>query len=167
MKKLILFRHAKSNWDGDLATDHQRPLTECGVKAAAIMGRLLADSEQLPERVITSSAVRAQTTVKLASKAGDWHTKVGEIEVTDELYATNAQEMLVYIRLLSDDDNCVLFAGHEPTWSDLTSKLIGGGNIRVPSATMMKINLPVEHWSEVEFAIGKLAWLLRPSLFKS
>ena len=72
MKTLILFRHGKSDWNTDYAADHDRPLAKRGRNAAATMGAMLARIEQVSDRVLTSSAVRARETVELAAEAGGW-----------------------------------------------------------------------------------------------
>ena len=86
MRRLILMRHAKSDWDAPFGSDHDRPLSKRGVRAATAMGIVLARSKLVPDHAISSSAVRARTTLDLARESGDWSTTV---EVTDELYGTS------------------------------------------------------------------------------
>ena len=64
MRRLILFRHGKSDWDAPFGSDHERPLSKRGVKAAKTMGLVLARSDLVPDHAITSSAVRARTTLE-------------------------------------------------------------------------------------------------------
>ena len=161
-KQLILFRHGKSDWDGDFEGDHERPLAKRGVKAAKMMGRLLTASGQIPEAIITSSAVRAYSTVDLALKEGKWNCSV---KVTDALYAADAAQVLAEIRQVSDTISTLLLAGHEPTWSQLTSLLIGGGGISFPTAAMARIDFEIDAWEQVEYAKGTLVWLLQPRFF--
>ena len=71
-KKLILFRHAKSDWDSGAASDHARPLARRGVEAARVMGKFLMSAGEVPDQVLCSTAVRAMATVQLAAKAGGW-----------------------------------------------------------------------------------------------
>ena len=63
MKKLLIMRHAKSDWGSGLA-DHERPLNKRGTKAAAAMGKALAAMEEIPDLVISSTATRAATTAR-------------------------------------------------------------------------------------------------------
>ncbi|NJL86451.1 MAG: hypothetical protein HC886_11465 [Leptolyngbyaceae cyanobacterium SM1_1_3] len=83
--QLILFRHGKSDWDGDFDSDHQRPVAKRGLKAAKAVGKFLAAADQIPDQIITSSALRAKTTAELAIAAGDWQRT---LQVTDALYDT-------------------------------------------------------------------------------
>jgi phosphohistidine phosphatase len=163
MKSLILLRHAKSDWDAAYETDHDRPLNKRGRKAAALMGRYLSGLDQLPDRVVCSSALRARDTVRLAVESGNWDRPV---EVTSELYAASATEVLQLVRRLDDALESVLLAGHEPTWSELAGRLIGGGALRMPTAAMARIDFPVEGWSEVGAGQGTLIWHVTPKLLR-
>ena len=161
-KQLILFRHGKSDWNGDFERDHERPLAKRGVKAAKAMGRLLSTSGQIPEAIITSSAVRAYSTVDLALKEGRWNCPV---QVTDNLYAADPAQVLEEIKQAPDTVNTLLLAGHEPTWSQLTSLLIGGGGISFPTAAMAGIDFEIDDWKQVGYGEGRLVWLLQPRFF--
>jgi phosphohistidine phosphatase len=78
MLQLVLMRHAKSDWDVAYVSDHDRPLAERGVRSAVIMGRLLTSSDQVPDLIVTSSAVRATRTAELAAEAGSWKCPIVE-----------------------------------------------------------------------------------------
>ena len=41
MKRLIILRHGKSDWNAGAASDHARPLNRRGTGAAVTMGRVL------------------------------------------------------------------------------------------------------------------------------
>lgn len=161
-KRLLLFRHAKSDWHAGITDDHERPLTKRGRAAAPIMGRVLATADQLPDLVVTSTAVRARTTVELAHAAGGWTCPV---ETSDALYDTDAASVLEEIRGLPDSIDRVLLAGHEPTWSKLASRLIGGGDLRFPTAALARLDLDIAWWRDATFGCGALVWLLQPKLF--
>ncbi|MGF1600724.1 MAG: histidine phosphatase family protein [Thermosynechococcaceae cyanobacterium] len=161
MKQLILFRHGKSNWDAEYDRDCDRPLAKRGIKAAQAMGRLLS-SYTCPDCVITSSAVRAKTTIELAMQAGQWDCP---IEITDQLYEANPEQVLALVHEVSNTVNTLLLVGHEPTWSELTSQLIGGGQIRFPTAAMARIDFEIETWPQVREGQGTLIWLLQPKFF--
>ena len=160
-KHLLLFRHAKSDWGTAAEHDHARPLTKRGIAAAQAMGRILTASGQTPDRVVTSSAVRAKTTAEVARATGKWKCPIA---ITDALYDTAATAVLEEIRALPKSATTVLFVGHEPTWSD-GEFLIGGGNLRFPTAALARIDLAVPGWQAVTFGRGELVWLLQPKFF--
>ncbi len=161
-KRLILFRHGKSDWTADFENDHGRPLAKRGVKAAKVMGRLLKTSGQIPDAVITSSAVRAQSTVDLACKEGEWNCSV---QVKNSLYEAKPDQILEEVKQVPNAISTLLLAGHEPTWSQLTSLLIGGGRIHFPTAAMVRIDFEIGSWEQVEYGKGALVWLLQPRFF--
>jgi phosphohistidine phosphatase len=164
MKTLILLRHGKSDWGADYASDHDRPLNKRGRAAASTMGKLLARLEQVPQRVLTSSAVRARETVKLAAEAGSWGSAV---EVVPEFYASSPEEVLRRVYAENDGTSSLLLAGHEPTWSTLAAALIGGGWLRFPTAAMARVDFQIDSWSEIEAGKGALVWFLTPRLVKA
>lgn len=159
MKTLLLFRHAKSDWEADFTRDHERPLNKRGKRAAKRMGRYLADNGKVPSRVVTSSAVRARETIRLASEAGDWKS---EIEVESGLYESAPNHVVSRVQSQPDSHDIVLFAGHEPTFSETVSWLIGGGEVRMPTAAIACIEFDVERWSDAEPGRGRLVWLVTP-----
>jgi phosphohistidine phosphatase len=142
MKTIILFRHAKSDWEAEHASDHERPLNRRGRKAARSMGLQLASMEQVPERVLTSSATRAQETARIAAEAGGWSSP---IEVEPEFYESSPETVLRRVAVEDDRLSSLLLVGHEPVWSMLASALIGGGSLRFPTAAMARIDIDVEH----------------------
>ncbi len=164
MKQLLIFRHAKSDWNAAYAVDHDRPLARRGIAAAERMGRYLARLGQVPDRVISSSAVRAWRTVELAAQAGAWPCP---IEATRDLYDTTSDQLLEIIRGCSDSHSRLLFASHQPTCSVLAGRLIGRAQIRFPTAAMARIDLPRDRWGSVRWGEGSLVWFVTPKLLKS
>lgn len=161
MKRLILFRHGKSDWDASFSNDHDRPLAGRGIKAARKMGKLLSQASQVPDLVISSTAVRARSTAELAIEAGQWSAK---LQLSDALYASSPSRVLEFLQQLSDDHDQVMLVGHEPTWSGLVSGFTGA-NVRMPTAAMAAMKFPVSCWQELGFDSGELIWLLQPKFF--
>lgn len=164
MKQLLIFRHGKSDWKAAYAFDHDRPLARRGVAAANRMGRFLARLGQVPDQVISSSAVRAWRTVELAAQAGAWPCP---LEATRDLYDTTSDQMLEIIRGCSDTNSRLLVAGHQPTCSTLAGHLIGRAQMRFPTAAMARIDLPRYRWGGVRWGEGRLVWFVTPKLLKS
>jgi phosphohistidine phosphatase len=161
MKRLIVLRHAKSDWDADFGTDHERPLARRGIAAARTMGVTLANMDQIPELVYSSSAVRARTTVDLAAEAGGWDTT---IELSDDLYGTSADGALAVATRAAPEVDRLMLVGHQPTWGMLVYQLTGG-RVQVKTATAVGIDLSIGSWREVTNAHGEIAYVLQPRLF--
>lgn len=163
MKSVYLLRHAKSDWSSDYSTDHERPLSKRGRRAAATVGRFLAALDQAPEAVITSTAVRARATVELAADAGGWSCPVRHDEA---LYGGSTSDVLAAVRGAAPEPDRLLLAGHEPTWSTAVEGLAGGGSVRMVTASVARIDLPVESWEQVALGAGTLVWLVTPKLLQ-
>jgi phosphohistidine phosphatase len=161
MKTLLLLRHGKSDWDADYETDHDRPLAKRGQAAASLMGKFLVTLRQIPDQVVSSSAVRAHDTVRLATEAGDWSCPVN---TTRKLYGVPPENVLNVIRGCDDSKDRVLVAGHEPTLSELAGGLIGQASIKFPTGAISRIDLAIESWKDADFRRGTLVWLLTPKL---
>jgi len=164
VKTIILLRHGKSDWDVGQGEDHDRPLAKRGRKAAALMGAVLARVGQVPDRVLTSSAVRARETVDLAAEAGRWSCPV---EVAPEFYGGSPATVLERVRQEDDGASSLVLVGHEPTWSALASDLMGGGILRFPTAAMARLDLEIDGWKAAGSDRGMLVWFLVPRLVKA
>ncbi len=160
MKSLILFRHAKSDWDSGFEHDNERPLAGRGKKAARTMGSYLKAIGQVPDSAICSSAKRAVDTLARAIEAGDWQTTR---RVCDRLYEAHPSDILKEIRKEPDSTETLMVVGHEPTMSE-TLAAFTGGRARFPTACIACIELGIERWRDAQFASGQLAWLVNPKV---
>ncbi|WOD40555.1 histidine phosphatase family protein [Nodosilinea sp. E11] len=163
-KQLILFRHGKSNWDASYGRDRDRPVAERGIAAAKAMGKLLAAAGKVPDLAITSSAVRARTTLELAAEAGGWSCPQA---VTDDLYEASIKQVLEILHQLPNHHRSVMLVGHQPTWSDAITYFMGGGTVHMPTAAMACLEFEVATWPQVEAGRGTLLWLMPPRLIVS
>lgn len=161
MKTLLLLRHAKSDRSAPVAGDYERPLNKRGRSSARRIGRTLSRIHQEPGKVLSSSAVRACTTAELAIEAGGWSCPVS---ATRALYLSSPDSVLGQVVEQDDRWESLLVVGHEPTCSDLASRLIGGGRIEVPTAALLRIDFDAKRWSEVGYGEGGLVWMLTPRL---
>ncbi|HET6279008.1 MAG TPA: histidine phosphatase family protein [Candidatus Polarisedimenticolia bacterium] len=163
MKTLLLLRHGKSSWDAQQQLDHDRPLAKRGRKAAALMGRYLTALDEAPEYACSSSAVRARDTAGRAAQAGGWSCR---IEISEHLYHASPDQVLEVVRKTDGGIARLLLAGHEPTWSLLTGRLIGSASVRFPTAAVARIDLSIENWREADFGRGTLVWLVTPKILE-
>ena len=161
MKRMIVFRHAKSDWDADYGSDHDRPLNKRGISAAKTMGVALARMNEVPDLVYTSSALRARSTVELAAAAGGWSTT---IEIDEALYLTSADHALAIAGRAPESVDKLMLVGHQPTWGTLVHHLTDG-RVQVKTATAVGIDLMVASWSDAARAGGEIAYVLAPRLF--
>ncbi len=162
MPALILFRHGKSDWDADDGgEDRGRPLARRGRKSARRMGRFLERAEQVPDAAITSPAVRADDTLRVAMEGGGWSCPV---RTAASLYGGGVAGLLAAVQQEPDTTGVLLAVGHEPTLSAALAALVGGGVVRFPTAALARVDFDVDRWDEVAPGTGVLAWLVVPRL---
>lgn len=161
MKTLLLLRHGKSDWGAAFEHDHDRPLKKRGRKDARRMGRLLAESGHVPDYVLCSSALRARETMVQGARGGGWEVPV---RATEALYEPDPDVVLSVIREVPDEAGVLLAIGHDPAWSELAGRLVGGAHLRIPTAGLARIDLETAAWQEA--GAGVLVWLVTPRLVR-
>jgi len=157
MKTLLVMRHAKSDWNADYGSDHERPLNDRGVDSARLMGKVLSDERQAPDLVITSTAVRAQTTAALAKEAGKW---AADIVAEPGLYGAGA-DTAVQVASRAPDVDRLMLVGHQPTWSNLVLKLTGE-RVEMKTATVVVVEFDIDNWSALPDEQGRLTAVFQP-----
>ncbi len=163
MKSVILFRHGKSDWQAPYGNDHERPLAKRGVEAAKKMGKFLFEKNQVPELVISSTAVRAKTTVELAIDSAKWTSK---LVLERGIYGGSPDFLLELIHSQDDVYNSICLVGHEPNFSFFISRASNQDYIHFTTANMAKINFDINMWSKLQFGNGILEWHQKPKDIK-
>lgn len=123
-RRLIVLRHAKSDWSDDLP-DHERPLAPRGIRDAPKLGRWLVDNGYLPEYVLCSTARRTRETWERVSDA---LPKRPPVEYDEGLYGAGPEEFLEAARRVPENVTTLALVGHEPGVSELTLDLAGYGD---------------------------------------
>lgn len=159
-KRLYLIRHAKSDWGIPTGADHDRPLARRGVKSAKLMGRFLTAAGEVPDAIVSSTALRARRTAELMAEAGGWNV---EIVTTRAFYDSNAARVVEEVRRQQVGDR-LLVVGHEPTWSELAGHLLGGSDVRMTTAALVAIDFDLASWSGVAGGRGQLVFMVTPRL---
>lgn len=159
--RLFLMRHGKSNWSAHYSGDHERPLAERGITAAQNMGRLVRDARQLPEKIISSTALRASQTAEFFTQGSE---RLIPITLERDFYESSPQRVLHRV-IKEEDPSSLMIVGHEPVWSMLAGQLIGDAHLVFPTAAIARIDCEIAHWSELTFGMGQLRWLLQPKFF--
>ena len=163
MKRLMILRHAKSDWYAGASSDHARPLNRRGTAAAITMGKVLARMGETPELIYSSSAQRAKETAMLAADSGSWGCELVE---HDDLYGTSPAGALEVASTAPDDIYSLMLVGHEPTWSYLVHSLTGA-EVDIKTATVAAVDLSISRWTDASRSSGSLVFLLQPRLFET
>jgi phosphohistidine phosphatase len=162
-RTLVLVRHAKSSWDESSLPDHDRPLARRGQKALPKMRDHLEHLRIHPDVVLCSSAVRTRQTL---DGIRDAFGTGADIEIEDDLYAADAEDLLARLTRLGDDVGSALMVGHNPGVADLVDLLTGGQNApdAVPTGAIAVLSFEAM-WSGLAPATASLDsfWQPRPA----
>jgi phosphohistidine phosphatase len=118
MKRLILFRHAKTERHAPSGEDFDRRLTERGVEDARLIGRALADEGISLDLALVSSAARARETWEAIQPI----FPDVEAEVRPELYNSDARDILRIAKRAEAET--VMVVAHNPGMHVLAASLV-------------------------------------------
>lgn len=166
MRRLILLRHAKSDWPDGVA-DPERPLSPRGRSAAPRVGAYIAQEHLLADRILVSPARRARETWDLvAARLPPPKVVASEPRV----YDATATRLMSVVRELPKDAHSVMLVGHNPGLEDLAELLVASGPAphlasmaeKFPTGGLAVIDLPVDDWSATVPGIGRLDRFVTP-----
>lgn len=143
MKRLIVMRHAKSDWSSGANTDHARPLNERGRREAPITAARLAALGWTPERVCSSDSQRTRETLELALP----HWPGAVVSYHHELYAAGADAVRKLASSVPEPVSTLLVLGHNPGWEELIEEL-GGRSIALKTSCAALLVSRASSWAE-------------------
>ena len=157
MKKLYLVRHAKSSWDNIEMGDFDRPLNDRGEKDAPHMAKLLKHRDVVPDRMITSTAVRALSTCLAFAKVFDFDKK--KITAEKRLYHASAETIIKILESLpehKDEEDVVFVFGHNPGITEFANELMNVTIDNIPTCGIVEATLDIENWKDISFGCAKM-----------
>jgi len=140
-------RHAKSSWDFEDLSDHDRPLDNRGRKDAPLMGRELVSREVTIDLLMSSTAVRALTTASLIARELEYETD--KIALEEEIYKADKQELLEIINGIPNQFNNVMLIGHNYTITELANLLSPDLISEIPTAGVVALSFECTTWGEI------------------
>jgi phosphohistidine phosphatase len=168
MRRLLLLRHAKSDWP-DGIDDAMRPLAERGQEDAPEMGKAIARAGIVPDFALVSGALRTRQTWELAFPQ---FGKNIPMRVENRLYAASEKTMLDFIRLAPDTAETFLVVGHNPGTERLARSFAKSGDAdairrvekKYPTCGLAVIELPISAWKDAAPPAGRLEMFLTPKI---
>lgn len=160
MLRLILMRHAKSDWSHPGLGDHERPLNKRGQGAAVALGNWIRDAGYLPDQVLCSTARRTRQTLN-----GLALTPAPKASFSDRLYLAEARAML---EILNDATGaCVLMIGHNPGICELAHRLVADPPPHerfadYPTGATLVCDFDAAQWQEVDVHAGTAVDFVTP-----
>lgn len=161
--QLYIMRHAKSDWAVPGTSDFDRPLNKRGNKNAIRIGQWLYENKRLPEKIISSPAVRAKQTIKLVVEQFADKTKE-KIIYEEDLYLANLDALLELIQLYKNDVSSLMLVAHNPGLEDLIHFLVDESGKGYKAMTTA--NLAIFEYADNQFDPltdkGKLIEFIKP-----
>ncbi len=117
MKRLILMRHAKSDWSQYGLTDFERPLSKRGVQDSGKMGKWMAVEHELPELILCSTARRTQQTKQLfllAMQSADVDLDAIEQIDLDSMYLASTHTLVDLVKSHLNTHESIMLIAHNP-----------------------------------------------------
>ena len=158
MKTLYIFRHAKSSWDNPDLADFERPLNHRGKTAAPFMGEVMRRHGFIPEVILSSPAVRARETARLAKEAGDLGA---DIKHEERIYEASPQTLRQVAAEIEDEADAAMIVGHNPGMEGFI-RLLTGERESMPTAALAIIELDIDSWKDIDANSGTLQKVMRP-----
>jgi phosphohistidine phosphatase len=168
MFRLMLLRHAKSDWPDGVA-DHERPLGRRGTEAAPAMGAYMATEQLIPDLVVVSSARRTRETWELAGAA---FREELPTRFEPRIYDASPEDLLGVVHETPNDVRTLLLVGHNPGFEELAGRLVGHGDRyafarmlqKFPTAALAVIDFTVAGWADVVDRAGRLDRFVTPRM---
>lgn len=160
MMRLILMRHAKSDWSHPGVSDHERPLNKRGKASALALGDWLRGKGCIPDEVLSSSAERTGETLFALNLVHSTKT-----QFTRDLYLATAQVMMNTLR--GAESPTVLMLGHNPGICELAHRLIDDppDNERFsdyPTGATLICDFEAQTWSDIDWHEGTVVDFVVP-----
>lgn len=152
--RLYFLRHGIAQEYTAGVPDAQRALIPEGIQKIEQLAMRLTEWNIIPTIIYSSPLVRAHQTAAIIAA----HTKA-KMEIVESLgfdFDARAAQSLVDHHQQDDE---IMFVGHEPSFSSTISYIIGGGNIDMKKGALARIDLNSTHP-----LYGSLVWLVSPKL---
>ena len=172
MRRLILFRHAKTERASPTGRDHDRALDERGRSDAPAMGRYLQQHDLLPNLTLVSSARRTQQTWEHVASQFVLRTSS---ETLDDLYGAGGSELLRIAQAANgraDDDSltCLMIIAHNPGLHEFALDLTSPEQHEnepdllenLPTSGVVVIDFAINNWNDLMPGRGTLERFVTP-----
>jgi len=150
MIRLVLVRHAKSDWGTPSIGDHERPLNDRGMRDAPRMALALAETEFRPQVILSSTALRARTTAEAFGALFGV-----AVNLDRELYGAPGATLLA--KAAGSGARRVIVVAHDPGMTELAERLSAGAITHMPTCAVASFTWDDDDWALVE-AVDPVDW---------
>lgn len=150
--RLILMRHAKSDWANEGLSDHDRPLNDRGKRDAPRIADWLGENRLVPDLILCSSAARTRETCALM--LSQWESP-SKVHFSKRLYLAAPQTIFSVIAedaIMPDEESAsapatVLVLAHNPGMSEAAGWLMGQ-MVEMPTAALVAFDFQGDRWQD-------------------
>ncbi len=164
MRKLILVRHAKSDWGTEFLKDIDRPLNERGYNDAYFMSKWFLKNKILPDVILSSSAIRALSTSLIFARTFDFN--MANFYLKETIYESSVSNLISLIEQQNSDIKSLMLFGHNPCITKTCNQLTTDLQLdNVPTCGIVSLKFEIESWKELSNKNGKLEFHQFPKNF--
>ncbi len=169
MSKIVVIRHAKSDWHSN-TSDFERVINKEGQKSCQIISQELKKRITKPDKFIVSTAIRAQLTHQEIFFS--WYNEL-ELEkntINDELlYSGTVGKILTNLKMNLTGFNTSVIIGHNPILNYVLNVLAFKGQNLIPNnlveAGCVLISYETNHYNQTNFKEGTIIEYINPKQF--
>lgn len=161
-KKLLLVRHAQTEYSDGTKQDKDRELTPRGHAEAEKLASNLRRARIFPDLIISSSAVRTSTTAEIIAERLGYPKDT--ILKQDDLYHATPQHLLQTITELDDKYNTVIFVNHNPGITHITEALTDMRIGVMQPSSIAFLHIAYEKWVYVTKGSAMLMDIKHPEM---
>ena len=172
MRRLMLLRHAKSDWSTPGQRDHERPLSPRGRESATKMGAYMVRHALIPDLIVASTAKRVVETLDLLAAAFEQEPR----QIAEgAIYEAGPNALLDLIKQTPRAIHSLMMVGHNPGLGELAALLIASGEVearqrlleKFPTAGLAVIDFALDDWSKLHPRAGRLDRFVVPRALES
>lgn len=143
-------RHAKSDWSGLGTSDYDRPINHRGEKNAKRIGAWMAENNFLPEKIVSSPAIRARQTIEIVSE--QFGPSQVKIDLDEDLYLASLGTLIEAVQLYKNDVSSLMLVAHNPGMDYLVNDLLSRSiNTISGHIVMTTANLAIFEYKDSHF----------------
>ncbi len=151
-RDIVLYRHAKAGLAKAGGSDHDRPLTGRGRRAAVAIAAALVARRAPPDLILCSTALRTRETLEpLLARL----KPAPPVSIEPGLYLASAPSLLARLRQLPADVERVILIGHNDGMAELARALATGGDpvalaalrVKYPTGAAACFKVSLDDWS--------------------
>ena len=123
------------------------------------MGFYLSNKKEIPDLVISSTAIRAKTTADATISEGKWTCS---LELNADI---NGGDPIFLLNLAKSQDNSyssICLVGHEPNFSIFIARSTNSSHQSFSKGSMARMDFDVDKWEDITMGLGNLSWLIAP-----